>query len=104
MPAARWWIDALCINQEDNDEKSQQIRMIATIYEKSQLVVVWLGLVDRHSDVANGLMRKVYSLQHAIQKVILLTTRTTARRIVKFLTLARRALHRLPPNMMRCLN
>jgi hypothetical protein len=37
------WVDALCINQSDDDEKSIQIQMMGRIYENTQLVPVWFG-------------------------------------------------------------
>lgn len=37
------WIDAICINQEDNDEKGQQVQSMAEIYAKATRVIVWLG-------------------------------------------------------------
>ncbi|RYP13678.1 hypothetical protein DL767_010630 [Monosporascus sp. MG133] len=37
------WIDALCINQADLVEKSQQVPMMHAIYERAASVVVWLG-------------------------------------------------------------
>ncbi|KUJ11334.1 CNVH-domain-containing protein [Mollisia scopiformis] len=37
------WIDALCINQEDNDEKAIQVGMMGRIYKSAKSVVVWLG-------------------------------------------------------------
>ncbi|KAM7214528.1 Heterokaryon incompatibility protein (HET) domain containing protein [Rhypophila decipiens] len=37
------WIDALCINQSDNDEKSGQIQLMKQIYEASACTIVWLG-------------------------------------------------------------
>ncbi len=37
------WIDAICINQQDNVEKGQQIQSMALIYSKASRVVVWLG-------------------------------------------------------------
>ena len=37
------WIDAICINQVDAVEKSCQVQMMGTIYQKAQLVLVWLG-------------------------------------------------------------
>ncbi|RYP07574.1 hypothetical protein DL765_009111 [Monosporascus sp. GIB2] len=43
------WADALCINQEDNTEKSHQVNMMATIYGKATMVTVWLG-PDPHKD------------------------------------------------------
>jgi hypothetical protein len=37
------WVDALCINQKDNEEKSVQIQLMAKIYSLAPQVVVWLG-------------------------------------------------------------
>jgi hypothetical protein len=39
----RLWIDAICINQEDNDEKSRQVQMMSKIYYRAREVLVWLG-------------------------------------------------------------
>jgi hypothetical protein len=38
-----FWIDALCIDQNDNAEKSDQIRRMAQIYQAAQYVIAWLG-------------------------------------------------------------
>ncbi|KAK4226288.1 HET-domain-containing protein [Podospora fimiseda] len=40
------WIDAVCVNQEDLDERSQQVRLMRKIYESSASVPVWLGKDD----------------------------------------------------------
>lgn len=40
------WVDAVCINQKNNQEKSQQVQMMTQIYAKARNVVVWLGLFD----------------------------------------------------------
>ncbi|KAF5652772.1 heterokaryon incompatibility OR [Fusarium sp. NRRL 25303] len=40
------WIDALCINQADNDEKSKQIRLMHEIYSQAQEVLIYLGKSD----------------------------------------------------------
>lgn len=37
------WVDALCINQNDIDERNSQVRQMADIYREAQCVVVWLG-------------------------------------------------------------
>jgi hypothetical protein len=37
------WIDAICINQRDNDEKSSQIQRMGQIYSRSSHTIVWLG-------------------------------------------------------------
>ncbi|OAL33240.1 hypothetical protein AYO20_07557 [Fonsecaea nubica] len=40
----RWlWCDALCINQDNADEKSLQVRMMPLIFNKAVNVIAWLG-------------------------------------------------------------
>jgi hypothetical protein len=46
------WIDALCINQSDNDEKSHQVNLMSQIYEKASRVFVWLGCDDESTEDA----------------------------------------------------
>ena len=41
---AAYWIDAICINQNDDEEKTSQIRLMNTIYRKADKALVWLGL------------------------------------------------------------
>jgi hypothetical protein len=38
-----FWIDAVCINQEDQMEKSKQIPLMHDIYATAKSVIVWLG-------------------------------------------------------------
>jgi Heterokaryon incompatibility protein (HET) len=45
------WVDALCINQKDYSEKSQQIQKVKDIYARAKRVVVFigvLGMVTQH--------------------------------------------------------
>lgn len=42
-----FWIDALCINQTDNSEKSFQVPLMSKIYTSASRVLVWLGLLPR---------------------------------------------------------
>ena len=37
------WIDAACINQDDIDERSQQVRLMRDIYSQAARTIVWLG-------------------------------------------------------------
>jgi hypothetical protein len=37
------WIDALCINQNDLEERAQQVSFMKDIYARAKHVVVWLG-------------------------------------------------------------
>ena len=43
------WIDSLCINQDNIEEKSTQVNMMDRIYASSQKVQVWLGAEERYS-------------------------------------------------------
>lgn len=44
-----FWIDALCIHQDDVHERSHQVQMTSKIYTQTQEVHVWLG-----ADINNG--------------------------------------------------
>lgn len=46
------WVDAICINQDDSSEKSQQIPLMGEIYSKSTAVYIWLGKGDQASNRA----------------------------------------------------
>ena len=37
------WVDAICINQSDDQERSQQVTMMGDIYQRAELTNVWLG-------------------------------------------------------------
>jgi hypothetical protein len=37
------WIDAICINQKDDVEKSWQVQQMQQVYEHAESVIVWLG-------------------------------------------------------------
>lgn len=41
------WVDAICINQKNNEEKTQQLRQMAQVYLKADSVCVWLGEADK---------------------------------------------------------
>ncbi|KAM5341812.1 hypothetical protein ACJ41O_014843 [Fusarium nematophilum] len=46
------WVDAICINQEDSDEKDVQIRLMSLVYRNASRVLAWLGPKDE--DAANA--------------------------------------------------
>lgn len=46
------WIDAICINQEDEIERGQQVQRMADIYRQASRVIVWLGPEGGNSDLA----------------------------------------------------
>jgi Heterokaryon incompatibility protein (HET) len=44
------WIDAICINQEDKEEKGGQIPLMGRIYSSAEVVYIWLGEGDMRTD------------------------------------------------------
>jgi hypothetical protein len=44
------WVDALCINQENDAEKSEQVQHMYMIYRAATRVIVWLGIEADDSD------------------------------------------------------
>lgn len=46
------WIDAICINQEDSNERDAQVRRMKSIYEQAEQVVIWLGKYNEPTDQA----------------------------------------------------
>ncbi|KAK6207029.1 hypothetical protein QIS74_13517 [Colletotrichum tabaci] len=53
----RLWIDALCINQANLEERNQQVHMMCDIYRRANHVVVWLGAEGGHSKLALSALR-----------------------------------------------
>jgi hypothetical protein len=56
-PSRRFWIDAVCINQEDIQERSQQVLLMWSIYSKASRVVVWLGEEQDNSSLGMEMVR-----------------------------------------------
>jgi hypothetical protein len=46
------WIDALCINQADFDERATQVKLMGSIYSMANRVVIWLGPASEDSGLA----------------------------------------------------
>jgi hypothetical protein len=44
------WVDAVCIDQQNNVEKSEQVQLMREIYQRAMHVTVWLGPADDTSD------------------------------------------------------
>ncbi|KAK8121778.1 hypothetical protein PG984_010448 [Apiospora sp. TS-2023a] len=42
----RLWVDQICIDQENVQERSHQVQLMYSIYEKAEKVFVWLGPDD----------------------------------------------------------
>lgn len=66
------WVDAICINQTDNNERKEQVQLMDRIYLQAERVLVWLGdntpwglreaLQDTKEEVHYGAVRAVSDL------------------------------------------
>ncbi|KAG8166194.1 hypothetical protein KVR01_004746 [Diaporthe batatas] len=50
------WIDAICIDQQNVAERSEQVGKMGQIYSSATRVLVWLGPASLDSDLAMGLV------------------------------------------------
>lgn len=55
----RLWIDAICINQHDMQERGNQVGLMGRIYAASKKVVVWLGPHADNSDLAMDFLARL---------------------------------------------
>ena len=53
------WIDAMCINQSDNAEKSHQVKKMQLIYARTSHLVVWVGKTSEDSDLAMRTLEQI---------------------------------------------
>lgn len=58
----RLWIDAICINQDDSDEKNAQVSLMADVYSKATRVCVWLGEASPDSNLALNFISRIVNL------------------------------------------
>ena len=56
------WIDAICINQNDNEEKNSQVSRMSRIYAGADNVCVWLGDETGDSNIAMEFVSRVVNL------------------------------------------
>ncbi|KAF2806092.1 uncharacterized protein BDZ99DRAFT_395393 [Mytilinidion resinicola] len=53
------WADALCIDQQNRDERTQQVQLMTSIYTQATHVAIWLGSEADNSNVAVDLLQDV---------------------------------------------
>jgi hypothetical protein len=54
-----FWIDAICVDQTNLAERSEQVQLMARIYEGASQVILWLGDEDRDTKPAFDMARKL---------------------------------------------
>jgi hypothetical protein len=64
-----FWIDQLCINQDDKDEKEIQVENMGQIYSGAQKVVVWLGPEENPATGTEGSDAAINFLHHLCREL-----------------------------------
>lgn len=52
-----FWIDAICINQNDDQERAHQVNMMRDIFASADKTIAWLGLSDSNSRLVMNAIR-----------------------------------------------
>jgi hypothetical protein len=55
------WIDAICLNQEDNEEKAIHVPLMHKIYKCAARTIVWLGEPDEGTNIALDFLAEAMS-------------------------------------------
>ncbi|KAF2205799.1 HET-domain-containing protein [Delitschia confertaspora ATCC 74209] len=58
-PGRRFWIDAICMNQNNVNEKEEQVPLMAAIYGIATTTLIWLGPAADDSDLAMDLVNGI---------------------------------------------
>ena len=53
------WIDAVCINQNDIEERNQQVKRMRDIYQQALGTISWLGPATDDGDLAMALLQSI---------------------------------------------
>ncbi|GAP87146.1 hypothetical protein SAMD00023353_2301320 [Rosellinia necatrix] len=54
----RVWVDAICINQQNDSERANQVGIMRQIYQNSSEVLIWLGQSGRYDDMGDWMQGK----------------------------------------------
>ncbi|KAK4442449.1 heterokaryon incompatibility protein-domain-containing protein [Podospora aff. communis PSN243] len=56
------WIDAICINQADLDERAAQVQLMGDVYSQANSVIAWVGQEDGTTADAISVVRRIASI------------------------------------------
>jgi hypothetical protein len=63
-----FWIDAICIDQDDNTERTQQVQFMPRIYSTAREILVWLGPQYASSELVMKVFAKAAPLNKAASR------------------------------------
>ena len=54
------WIDAICIDQENHQERGHQVQQMSCIYKEAEQVVIWLGQGTEDTDLIMDFIKQLH--------------------------------------------
>ncbi|KAJ4372456.1 hypothetical protein N0V83_004230 [Neocucurbitaria cava] len=76
LKARTWWIDSICLNQNDAEEKNIHVPKMREVYMKATCTISWLGLEadgSREAIAYADKLSKTYRRHMAERKLVTLT-------------------------------
>jgi hypothetical protein len=67
---AHFWMDFICINQNDVDEKASQVRMMGDIFVSAQLVFLCIGNLDENSEFVISVLSQCGEYRRSLEGVL----------------------------------
>jgi hypothetical protein len=60
------WVDAICIDQDNEEERGHQVQQMCKIYSQAEEVIVWLGQATEETNILMDSLRRLeeYSSMH----------------------------------------
>ena len=52
LNSQKFWVDSVCINQQDVAERGSQVSFMASIYRLADMVIAWLGEEDMYTEMS----------------------------------------------------
>ncbi|KAH8654252.1 heterokaryon incompatibility protein-domain-containing protein [Ilyonectria robusta] len=71
LNSRRFWVDSICINQQDSIERASQVSFMASIYRSADMVIAWLGEEDVYTEESFALTRTLARLCKNCRKQIM---------------------------------
>lgn len=68
--SAMVWVDALCIDQQNRGERTQQVQLMTNIYSTAGSVAIWLGPEEDDSARATDLLRDIADQAKSLERVL----------------------------------
>lgn len=79
------WIDAICINQQDTQERNTQVSLMGMIYKSAEFSIAWLGMAGRPCKTALQVLQHDYPVKLTREKIAALLDRFSDTKLVQFL-------------------